>query len=247
MIKNYIRQANKYASKNAPALMTVVGVAGVITTAFLSASASFKAVRVIDAAKEENEPSEEPLERLKENTKLVWKLYIPPVTTGLVTIGAIAYAHKLGSKRTAAAISAYTITERAFAEYRNKVVEEIGSHREQVVRDDIARDEVSKKSSNQIILAGSGEVMCCELYTRRYFMSDMETLRKAQNDINNRAMHDLYVTLDEFYNIVNLPSTAHSGELGWDSDRLMDLEFSTVLSEDGRPCLAFNYNYIKPI
>jgi hypothetical protein len=89
--------------------------------------------------------------------------------------------------------------------------------------------------------------MCCELYTRRYFMCDMEQLRKAQNDINAQIVNDLYVTLDEFYDKISIMPTAHSSELGWDSDRLMELEFSTVLSEDGRPCLAFDYNYIKPI
>ena len=247
MIKDFIRKTNKYTHRHSPLIMTGIGVVGVATTAYLSAAAAFKAARAIDEDEAKMGISNDPTQRFKEQARLTWKFYIPPVTTGIVTVGAIAYANKLGSKRTAAAVSAYTLTERAFAQYRDKVVEEIGSHKEQVIRDDIARAEVAKKTSETIILAGSGEVLCCELYTHRYFMSSMENLRKAQNDINAMIMSELYISLDEFYYAIGLPSTAHSAELGWDSDKLMELEFSTVLTEDGRPCLSFNYNYIKPI
>jgi hypothetical protein len=247
MIKDFIRRTNKYTHKNSPLIMTALGVAGLATTAYLTAAASFKAARVIDSRESIEGTAGDAVERFKERASLTWKFYIPPVATGVATVGAIAYANRLGAKRTAAAISAYSITERAFAQYRDKVVDEIGSHKEQVIHDDIARTEVAKKTSETIILAGSGEVLCCELYTHRYFMADMESLRKAQNDVNAQIMSELYISLDEFYYAIGLPSTAHSGELGWDSDKLMELEFSTVLTEDGRPCLAFNYNYIKPI
>jgi hypothetical protein len=90
-------------------------------------------------------------------------------------------------------------------------------------------------------------VLCCELYTRRYFKSDMEALRKAQNDINSKIIHELYVTLDELYNLLGLTSTSVSGNLGWDSDKMLELQFSTVLTENGEPCLAFEYNYLKPL
>lgn len=244
MITNFIRNTNKYTHRHSPTIMTGIGVAGVIATAYFTAVASFKAARAIDAVPDE---AADPMQRLKEHAQLTWKFYIPPVTTGVATIGAIAYASRLGSKRTAAAISAYAITEKAFGQYRDKVVEEIGGHKEQVIRDDIARDIVATKPSTEVIIAGSGEVMCCEMHTRRYFMCDMEQLRRAQNDINSQINNELYVTLDEFYDKIGLSPTAHSSELGWDSDRLMELEFSTVLSEDGRPCLAFDYNYVKPI
>lgn len=239
MIKDVIRQTNKYTNKHSPIIMTGLGIIGVATTSFLSARAGWKAKASLESAPADLS--------IQEKAKLTWTFYIPPVTTGLVTVGAITYANRLGAKRTAAAISAYTIVEGAFSEYRNKVVEEVGSHREQMFRDDIARKEVGAKSSELIIMSGSGDVMCCELFTRRYFMSDMETLRRAQNDINARIMSDMYVALDEWYDLIGLQPTTASGRLGWDSDKLMELEFSSVLSEDNKPCIAFNYNYVKPI
>lgn len=247
MINDVIRQANKYTHKHSPIIMTIIGVAGVATTGYLTATASFKAARAIDADESVGGISDDPVQRFKEQARLTWAFYIPPVTTGVITIGAIAYANRLGSKRTAAAISAYTVTERAFSEYRRKVIEEIGSHKEQVLRDDIVQREVGGFNTETVIISGTGDVVCCELHTRRYFMSSMESLRKAQNDINARVMSEMYVTLDEFYDLIGLRPTAHSGELGWDSDKLLELDFSAAMTDDGRPCIAFDYNYVKPI
>jgi hypothetical protein len=36
-------------------------------------------------------------------------------------------------------------------------------------------------------------------------------------------------------------------DMGWDADTLMEIRVSTTLSEDDRPCLAIDYNYIKSI
>lgn len=247
MISNFIANTNKYTTRHSPVIMTGIGVAGVLTTAYLAASAGFKAARAIDEDEAKMGISDDPAQRFKEQARLTWQFYVPPVITGAATIGAFAYASRLGAKRTAAAVSAYTITEQAFSRYKEKVVEELGPHKEQVIRDDIARDLVAQKASSEVVILGRGEVLCCEMHTRRYFMCDMEQLRKAQNEINAEINTQLYVSLDEFYDLVGLPPTAHSSELGWDSDRLMELEFSTVMSEDGRPCLAFDYNYVKPI
>jgi hypothetical protein len=71
-------------------------------------------------------------------------------------------------------------------------------------------------------------------------------LRKAQNEVNALLVESGYVPLFEFYERIGLPYTSASGELGWEI-KLMDLRFSSCLSENGEPCLAFEYNYVKPI
>lgn len=186
---------------------------------------------------------------VKEKAKIVWKLYIPAGISGALTVGCIIGASKANGRRTTAAVTAYSLTERAFSEYREKVVEQIGKGKEQTIRDDLAQERVSKnpQGSKEVVIVGTGHILCCELFTHRYFRSDMETLRKAQNDINVRVVNDIYVSLDEFYELVGLSNTSNSNNLGWDSNKLMELIFSTVLAEGGEPCLAFEYNYTKPL
>ena len=116
------------------------------------------------------------------------------------------------------------------------------------IRDEIAQDRVTKSPPTEVIITDRGDVLCCELYTGRYFRSEMETLRKAQNDINHEMISGSpYATLADFYYIVGLPVTSVSQNVGWDVDRIMELKFSTVLSDDDKPCLAFEYNYIQPL
>lgn len=237
------------AKSNSPEIMSALGIGGVVGTAILAGKASFNAARAIDREQYHIDRMPAPYElTAKEKFKLVWKLYVPTSLSGSVTIAAIVLASKGNGRRTAAAVAAYSLTERAFSEYKEKVVEQIGTNKEQKVRDEIAQDHVTKNPpSKEVVILGGGSVLCCELLTHRYFRSDMETLRKAQNDINAVALAQNYVALSDFYDILELPNTSESDNIGWDSERLMELRFSSVISEDGEPCLAFEYNYTKPL
>jgi hypothetical protein len=240
-LSQLVSKLTKSAKSNSPEILTALAVSGVVTTAYLTAKATFKASGHLE--------DQSPHMSTKDKTKLVWKCYIPAGVSGAFTIGCIVGASKANGARTAAAVTAYSITERAFSEYKEKVVEQLGKGKEQKIRDEIVQDRVNRKppSAQEIVMIGPGKVLCCELFTRRYFRSDMETLKKAQNELNARIVHDTYVPLDEFYDIISLPYTSNSNKIGWDSDKLMELTFSTVLSDGGEPCLAFDYNYTKPL
>lgn len=245
----FLTKVGQAFKSNSPEILTGMGVTGVITTSYFTSKAAVQAHEMIRLEESVSGTHGDRRERLKERTKLVWKCYIPPVVCGAVTIGCIIGASKSNARRTAAAVTAYSVTEKAFSEYKEKVIEEVGKNKEQKIHDEVVRDRVENNppGSSEVIVIGNGQVLCCELYTHRYFKSDMEALRKAQNDINAQIVNGLYVTLDEFYDLVGLSHTSSSNELGWDSDRLMELRFTTVLAEGGEPCLAFEYNYVKPL
>ncbi len=229
---------------NGPEILTGLGVGGVFATSYFANKAGYEAAQHFS----EGPPIEEIA--VKERIKQTWKLYIPPVVSGAFTVGCILTGARGSNKRTAAAVSAYSLVDRAFSEYKEKVVEQIGKNKELKIRDEIAQDKVTADFENcdkSVVIFGSGNVLCCELMTRRYLRSDMETLKKAANEINFRINHDIYVTLDEFYDLIGLPHTSVSSNLGWDSLKLLDLSFTTTLAEDGEPCLAFEYNYTKPL
>lgn len=225
---------------NSPEILTVLGVSGVLTTSYLVAKASFKTRDDL-----EDYPFDMPV---KDQAKVMWKNYIPAAISGGLTIACVVGASKVGGGRTAAAVAAYSITEKAFSEYKEKVVEELGKGKEEKIRDELAQEKIINTPTKEIIITGTqGNVLCCELLTRRYFRSDMETLRRAQNDINALVIGGTFATLTDLYDILGLAPTSNSGELGWDSDRLMELMFTTTLSDSGEPCLAFSYNYTRPV
>lgn len=233
---------------NSPALLTGLGVTGTLTVAYLTGKASFKAARIIERENSIHGVFEDPREKFKNDVKLVWRLYIPAVAGAITTCGCIIMANRIGMRRAAAVAAAYSISEKAIAEYKEKVVEKLGENKERELRDEIAQEQVTRNpaSDREVIVAGSGEVLCYEAFTGRYFKSDMETLKKAQNDVNYLVLNDSYASLTDFYNRIDLPPTSYSDDIGWNTDELLELEFSTVLSEDGRPCISMGFK-VSPV
>jgi hypothetical protein len=242
--KDLLITVTKVTKAHSPEILMALGISGMVSSVYLTGKASFEAARIIDngAVNPKAIPN-------KEKVKLVWKLYIPAAASGVVGVVCTIGSFKASGNKTAAAVAAYSLTEKAFAEYKEHVVEELGKGKSQKIIDQIAQDRVlaNPETSKEVVILPSGHVLCHELFTGRYFRSDMESLRKAENEINAKINHERYVTLDEFYELVGLMSTSNSANLGWDSDRLLSLEFSTVISESGDPCIAFDYSYIKPL
>lgn len=248
-----VRKLEHVAKVNSPVILTAFGVSGTIATAYLTGRAAYESRGVIEQA--EMDRSVETLDTdvemryltTRDKVELVWELYIPAGISCAATVGCIVLATRVGSRRTAALTAAYSLSEKALVEYREKVAEKFGEKKEKSIRDEIAQDRVAKSPPQNTIITGDGTVLCYEMFTGRYFNSDMESLRRATNDINAKLMREMYATLSDFYYILGLPYTTYSSDVGWESDRLLELDFTTVLSEDSKPCIAFDYNYTKHI
>lgn len=235
-------QAQKLLIDNSPQVLTAVGVVGVVSTAVLTGRASVKAYTIIEA----NDVHVDPLTS-RDKFNLTWKCFVPPVTTGALTIASIVGSSHISASRAAGLAAAYSLSERAFEEYSRKVVERMGVKGEQKVRDEIAQERVTREPGNsrEIIIAGT-EVLCCDAFSGRYFNANIETIKKAQNDINYRLMQDGYASLSDFYDLIDLSPTDGSDEVGWTIEQQVDLAFSTTLTPDGRPCLVFSFR-VRPI
>ncbi len=244
-LTNIFNRVSKTLSDNAPTILSGLAVTTTVATAVLSAQGTIKAVDILAKEKRRRELetlNEEPM-LLQDKALLVWQCYIPAVSTGVVSVTCIILANRIGTRRAAAMAAAYAVSRDAFAEYKDKVVERLGAHKESKLRDEVAQDQVkANPNTREIIISGPNEVMCYDSITGRYFKSNVENLRKAQNDINRQVNNDMYASLSDFYNLIGLPQTPYSSEVGWNGDRVFELTFSTVLSEDGVPCISINYD-----
>ena len=248
-VSSIAKHAEKLIADNSPAILTIVAVTGTLTTAFLTGKATFKAAEVIEHEKErlaiyKNSRHIE----FKDEFKLVWKLYIPSAGSCLMTIVCVVGANRIGSRRAAAVAAAFSISEKAIAEYKDKVIERVGDVKEQKIRDEIAQDHVDRDpvGGREVIITGNGEVLCYDQFSGRYFKSAYETLKKAQNDINYKLISDDYASLSDFYDKIGLAPTAYSEEVGWRVETKLELEFSACLSEDQRPCISIGF-HIAPV
>lgn len=237
------KQAQRFTVDNSPTILTVMGVTGVVTTAYFTATATFKAAEILRQEEDAARFLKKEL-TLKDKVNHVWTLYLPAVAFGALTITSVIGANRIGTRRAAAMAAAYTLSEKAISEYKDKVVEKIGEKKATLIKEEVAQDRVNKNPTEgrNIIVAGPNEVLCYEMYTDRYFMSSMEALKKGQNDLNYRILNtDGYASLGDFYDLVGLPRTSIAESLGWTADKLLELDFSATVSDKGEPCLAFDY------
>lgn len=243
-IKAIAKYTEKLVSDNTPLILTTIGVTGALTTAFLTGKASFKAAEVIRDEQLKIDLAEKgrPLE-FKDNAELVWKLYIPAVVCAGLTVTAIISANRIGTRRAAALASAYSISEKAFVDYKEKVLDKIGEKKELEVRDAVAQDRISKNppSESTMIITEEGYVPCLDTHSGRYFKTNMQLLEKAQLDTNFQILHDDYASLSDYWERIGLPKTDESDEIGWNSDAPLVVEYATALTESGKPCITASF------
>jgi hypothetical protein len=240
-----ITKAKVLLVDNADTLLTGVAVTGTVATAVLTGQASLKAARLIDAERLEK-PEYDSVEKVDltkiEKVKITWKLYIPAVGVGTTTVACIIVANRLSAKRIAALALASGISERALQEYKSKVVEKFTDRQNEAIRDEIAQERISKQPlGTQVIVAGDGEVLCYDMLTGRYFKSSVEEIRRAENKVNYEIIHFMSASLSTFFDEIGLAPTNYTDMVGWNMGNPLEVKFSTVLTDDNRPCLAVDF------
>ena len=112
--------------------------------------------------------------------------------------------------------------------------------RDKIDKEHIDRDPVSKK---EVIVTKAGETLCYDSLSGRYFKSDIEQIKKAVNELNKTMLRDMYVSLNEFYDELDLAHTDMGDQIGWKVDNgLVEVDFSSQIAEDGTPCIVIRFD-----
>ena len=239
------------ARKHSPEILTGIGIAGMISTTVLAVRATPKALMLIEEKKREKKFASEQPELTKiEVVRTAWKPYIPAAVTGTASVACLVGASSVNARRNAALAAAYALSESTLADYKEKVVETIGEKKAQEVKDAIAKDKVENDpvSRKEVIITDKGETLCYDALSGRYFKSDIEYIRRAVNNLNERLLFDTHISLNEYYDEIGLEEIFPMGEnLGWTVDPdsankgLIELDFSSQLAE-GTPCLVVGFS-----
>ena len=227
-------------SKNSHIILTSIAVSGVATTVVFAIKGTPKACRIIEQYKDYEKKDPTKIEVVKRT----WKCYIPALLMGGVTIACIVGANSINLRRNAALAGLYSLAQTTLKEYQEKVIETIGENKERKVRDEVDKDRIlSNPPATDVIFSGTGDVLCYDSITGRYFNSEIEKVRRIVNELNRELMTEMFIPLNEFYIDLGLKPTKIGDDIGFNIDNgLLDVNFSSQLTEEGRPCLVLNYN-----
>ena len=246
-MNNPLTYIKPFVSKHEPEILMSMGIGGMIFSLAWGIKASFKAARAIDKYKETY--GKDKL-TAKETIKLTWKLYLPTVLSVAASVPCVIMSNKVSNKRYAAIATAYTISEAALQEYKDKTKEIIGEKKTKQIEESISDDRVTKTYSggNQVILTGNGDSLFYKPLSGKYFKSNWNDILKAANELNSEAITNMsgQTTLNDWFQKIGLETTEIGETLGWNlmnnSSNLIDISISSHITKDNVPCGAIYYN-----
>lgn len=240
-LSNFFNELQRAVTKHSPEILTGLGIAGMITTTVLAVKATPKALDLMNDKKDELETDKL---TVKETIKTTWKCYIPATLTCVTSTACLIGASSVHLKRNAALATAYKLSESAISEYKDAVIETFGEKKEKTVRDKAAEEKMKKNpvSSSEVFITEKGNTLCYDAISGRYFKSDLERIKRAENALNKQLLNEMYVSLNDLYDELDLDHTKVGDELGWKiDDGLIELYFSSQLADDGTPCIVMDY------
>lgn len=245
---NPLKVIKPFVVKHEPEILMGMGISGLIFSTIWGIKATFKVSKIIENYKKEHN-----LEKLtpREYFKLSWKHYLPVVISVGVSVPCIVCGNRVSNKRYAALATAYTISETALQEYRDKTRELVGEKKAQQIQEAVNEETIKKtyhEGSSQIIMTNNGKSKFYEPLSGRYFESTWNDIQRAANELNARALGDVagIITLNDWFDALQLPRTSMGEEMGWSltafsGSSLIDISISSHIAEDNTPCGAISY------
>ena len=234
-MNNLLNVSKVFLQRNSSTILTCVGAVGVVATSVMAVKATPKAMRILDEAREEKQDELTKFEAFK----AVAPVYIPSVIAGVSTIACIFGANILNHRTQASLMSAYALLNSSYKDYKNKVEELYGEGSNKQVRQEIAKDKYVETE-----VPTDGKQLFYDFFSGRYFESTMETVRWAEYE-TNRAM-SVYgaVSLNDFYEMLDLPHDSSYDELGWSAGQIeemywhpwIEFDHEDFVADDGLEC-----------
>lgn len=240
-MNNLLRQSKRVWNQNGSTILTYIGGAGVITTSILTAKATPKAMTLIKEAKQEKGD-----ELTKtESVIIAAPAYIPSVISGAATIMCIFGANVLNKRKQAALISAYALLDSSYKEYKDKVKEMYGDDANKQIEEEIIKD---KYKESEIEDENDGKQLFYDEYSKRYFRATNETVLSAEYKVNKMLVDDCYVTLNEYYELLNIPTVDYGDYVGWSAAQMFEMYWSSWINfyhekiemDDGSECFVIH-------
>lgn len=249
MLKNMINKVTNFTKEHTPEILIGTGMAGMLTGTILAVKATPKAIQQCEDAKADMGVTY--LTR-KEIVQCTWKTYIP-ATVSIVggATAIIAGTSKFAKKNTALA-TVYALSESTLKNYKKEtkaiVGEETAKEIDKAVAKAVKQDTykgpvIETRDSEYIISTPFGDTLIYDTLSGRYFRSSMNAVDAAVNSINKSLLNEYMMTVNDFYNELEIPTVGFGSLLGWKSEvELMEVSFDSDVDMHGNAYLVLSYS-----
>lgn len=234
------------AKKYSPEILLVAGICGTVTGVVVACKATKKAALVTEELKKRRDSIQEALNRKKNgyeeknarrDTFLAYKralwgyirVYAPAAAIIFASCGCHVGHYSILKKREAAVAAALASTSAAFAEYRNRVSEQVGEEVEQNIYHDVHKpteEEAAKMTeegdgvdtSKYVVSSPRGTDRCFDELNPMWVRSPIDNqnfLHQTQAYCNEQLRRHGHIFLNEVYDALHIPRIPEGQILGW--------------------------------
>lgn len=219
-MSNLLTTSKQFCKRNGSTILTCLGGVGVIATTVMAVKATPKAMSLLEKAKEEKGEKLTKLETLK----VAGPAYIPSTITGVATLACIFGANALNKRQQASLMSAYALLNNSFKEYKAKTEELYGKEVTSKIKEAVAND---KYEEQDIPDEDDGKQLFYDEYSKRFFKASNETVLSAEYAINKILSEDCGVSLNDLYDLFEIPGLDHGEDIGWSSAQMFEMYWSS--------------------
>jgi Family of unknown function (DUF6353) len=229
-------------SKHSPTILFAGGIIGVVATTVLASRATLKLDSVLSATKEnlhsaktlrDADRADYSEEDYKKDVTYIYaaatvdivKLYTPAVLVGVASIAMLTKSHTILNKRNASLTAAYAALDKAFTEYRGRVIKELGPDKDREFRyDSEERTAIRASDGKEVKVVRVGpkrpsgyarmfDPMCPD-WNPNWEYNQM-FLKAKQNYANDMLQSRGHLFLNEVYDMLGLEHSTAGAVVGW--------------------------------
>ena len=245
MLKEVGKAVISWGVRNAPKILATIGVAGVAGTAIMAAKAAPEAKARMDEV--EILPEDGKVEIFVKKAKVAAPLYLPAAGMGCLTVASFLGSQHILSTRQAAAAMLASISETALKEWQDETLKVVGKNKYEKVMNAVAHKRLPAilEANEGKEITGNGDVLFADCQTGRMFRSSIENVRKAEADISRLMASQMVVSLNDFYEMLDLKDVDLGDKNGWILDRGDQFEIFFTYEADPlteEPITIINYD-----
>lgn len=252
------------AQKHTPTILFAAGIIGVVATAVLASRATLKLDDILDehedqidmikgaspAGYSEQDRKQDLIVTYIRTSSKVAKIYAPAVIVGLASIAALTGSHVVLNRRNVALTAAYAAVDKAFRQYRDRVLEEYGYDKDQELRYGYEEREIVEetKQGPKTTMVKKVSINSASMYAKWFDEGNpnwepsagrnMMFLRMQQQFANDKLHMNGYLFLNDVYEMLGMKRTSEGQAVGWvldggNSDNFVDFGFEGKQNQEG--------------
>ena len=141
--------------------------------------------------------------------------YIPAILMGTATAGCILGANHVNKQNQASLVAAYTYLHSEYDCYKRKVKEIFGEEGEKKVREELEKDKYLHETYGCV----DDTRLFYDEYSKRYFEMSLFEFQRVMYELNRIYNHIGEITLNEFYEFLQLDPVDIGDKLGWNGHK----------------------------